>query len=126
MAFGAPRALVNTGGRNDRNRCAGISRGRSGLGDLLHEAVIPLRVLAITSNVSFILYGYWAGIEPVMLLHIVLLPVNAFRLLQALQVRVSSRFPQPWRRQRVGLPAQPVRRDGVYSSGIPALRNPTK
>jgi hypothetical protein len=90
------------------------------------KQLIPLRTLAIASNVSFILYGYWAGIEPVLILHVILLPVNVFRLLQALQVRVSSRFPQPWRRQRVGLPAQPVRRDGVYSSGIPALRNPTK
>ncbi len=90
------------------------------------KRLIPLRALAITSNVSFILYGYWAGIEPVLLLYIVLLPVNAFRLLQALQVRVSSRFPQPWRRQGVGLPARPVRRDGAYSSGIPALRNPMK
>jgi hypothetical protein len=57
------------------------------------KQLIPLRALAITSNVTFILYGYWAGIEPVLMLHVILLPVNVFRLLQALQDGVSGRFP---------------------------------
>ena len=47
------------------------------------KRLVPLRVLAITSNVTFILYGYRAGIEPVLVLHLILLPVNAFRLTQA-------------------------------------------
>ena len=47
------------------------------------KRLIPLRALAITGNVAFILYGYFAGITPVLALHLVLLPVNAFRLMQA-------------------------------------------
>jgi hypothetical protein len=82
--------------------------------------LIPLRALAITSNVTFILYGYWAGIEPVLLLHVILLPVNVFRLRQALQIRVSGHFP------KLGDGKGSARRSGVYSSGIPALRSPMK
>jgi hypothetical protein len=90
------------------------------------KQLIPLWALANTSNVTFILYGYWAGIEPVLLLHVILLPVNVFRLLQALQVGVFSRLPQSWRRQRAGPSAHPARRGGVYSSDTPAWRSPTK
>jgi CRP/FNR family cyclic AMP-dependent transcriptional regulator len=46
--------------------------------------LVPLRAIAITSNLAFILYGYRAGIQPVLVLHLVLLPVNLIRLLQAL------------------------------------------
>jgi CRP/FNR family transcriptional regulator, cyclic AMP receptor protein len=41
-----------------------------------------LRLTAIASNIAFIGYGYVAGIEPVLLLHALLLPMNAIRLLQ--------------------------------------------
>ena len=50
------------------------------------KRLIPLRAFAITSNLAFILYGYFAGITPVLALHLVLLPVNAFRLVQALPI----------------------------------------
>jgi len=48
------------------------------------KRLVPLRAIAITSNLAFILYGYRAGIQPVLMLHLVLLPVNLIRLLQAL------------------------------------------
>ena len=48
------------------------------------KRLVPLRAKAITSNLAFILYGYRAGIQPVLMLHLVLLPVNLIRLLQAL------------------------------------------
>ena len=48
------------------------------------KRLVPLRAIAITSNLVFILYGYRAGIQPVLMLHLVLLPVNLIRLLQAL------------------------------------------
>ncbi len=41
-----------------------------------------LRLIALISNFAFIAYGYLAGLMPVLILHVVLLPVNAFRLLQ--------------------------------------------
>jgi CRP/FNR family cyclic AMP-dependent transcriptional regulator len=49
--------------------------------------LVPLRGMAITSNLAFILYGYIAGIEPVLILHLVMLPVNIIRLLEALSSR---------------------------------------
>ena len=51
------------------------------------KRLAPLRTLAIGSNVAFILYGYFAGIAPVLLLHVILLPINALRLRQALAAR---------------------------------------
>lgn len=48
------------------------------------KQLVPLRALAIMSNVTFILYGYWGRLEPVLVLHMTLLPVNLFRLRQAL------------------------------------------
>jgi len=42
--------------------------------------MLPLRMLAILSNVLFILYGYEAHIHPVLLLHLALLPINLVRL----------------------------------------------
>jgi hypothetical protein len=41
-----------------------------------------LRLVAIGSNVLFILFGLAAHIHPVLLLHLVLLPVNIARLMQ--------------------------------------------
>src|SRR4030095_1980596 len=46
------------------------------------KTMIPLRCVAITSNVAFLTYGYFAGLYPVFLLHTVLLPLNVFRLHQ--------------------------------------------
>lgn len=42
--------------------------------------MLPLRMLALLSNVLFILYGYEAHIHPVLLLHLALLPINLVRL----------------------------------------------
>lgn len=39
-----------------------------------------LRVLGIFSNVAFISYGILAWLPPVLCLHLLLLPVNVFRL----------------------------------------------
>src|SRR5262245_37334574 len=46
------------------------------------NTMLPLRWVAIGSNVLFVLFGYFAGIYPVMILHVVLFPVNVVRLLQ--------------------------------------------
>ncbi|MCW5634970.1 MAG: hypothetical protein KIT17_16675, partial [Rubrivivax sp.] len=42
-----------------------------------------MRVLAVFTNVAFIAYGLAAGLAPVVALHLVLLPVNAWRGAQA-------------------------------------------
>ncbi|HZW91152.1 MAG TPA: cyclic nucleotide-binding domain-containing protein [Myxococcaceae bacterium] len=46
------------------------------------KTMIPLRSVAIASNVAFLTYGYFASLYPVFLLHVVLLPLNIYRLHQ--------------------------------------------
>jgi len=46
------------------------------------STMLPLRLLAISSNVLFSSYGALAHIYPVMILHLILLPVNTVRLVQ--------------------------------------------
>lgn len=47
--------------------------------------MVALRAVAIASNLAFIAYGLSAGLDPVLLLHVLLLPLNAWRLAQARQ-----------------------------------------
>ena len=52
------------------------------------DTIVPLRGLAIASNVLFILYGIAGQLYPVLLLHAVLLPVNIVKIVRLrLQVR---------------------------------------
>jgi CRP/FNR family cyclic AMP-dependent transcriptional regulator len=44
------------------------------------KTMLPLRVCAIASNVAFIAYGFLGEIYPVLVLHLVLLPLNIKRL----------------------------------------------
>jgi hypothetical protein len=46
------------------------------------NTMIPLRLTAILSNILFASFGLNAHIYPVMILHVILLPVNALRLIQ--------------------------------------------
>jgi CRP/FNR family cyclic AMP-dependent transcriptional regulator len=55
------------------------------------KTMIPLRCVAITSNVAFLTYGYFAGLYPVFLLHVVLLPLNVFRLNQMYRLKERLR-----------------------------------
>jgi CRP/FNR family cyclic AMP-dependent transcriptional regulator len=50
------------------------------------STMIPLRVLALASNVLFMAYGYADHLYPVLILHAMLFPVNAFRLVQFQQL----------------------------------------
>ena len=52
------------------------------------DAIVPLRGLAIASNVLFIFYGIAGQLYPVLFLHAMLLPVNIVKIVQLrLQVR---------------------------------------
>jgi CRP/FNR family transcriptional regulator, cyclic AMP receptor protein len=46
------------------------------------KTMIPLRCIAAASNMAFLTYWYLAGLYPVFLLHVVLLPLNILRLYQ--------------------------------------------
>ena len=48
------------------------------------RTMVPLRALAVGSNVAFVAYAYMAGLWPVLLLHAVMLPLNAARLRQGI------------------------------------------
>jgi hypothetical protein len=49
------------------------------------KEMIPLRMIAMASNVAFLAYGLALGLSPVWLLHALLLPLNAWRLLEAVR-----------------------------------------
>ncbi|HTE82334.1 MAG TPA: cyclic nucleotide-binding domain-containing protein, partial [Reyranella sp.] len=46
------------------------------------KTMVPLRLVAIASNVAFIIYALWGGLTPILILHVLLLPLNTLRLLQ--------------------------------------------
>jgi CRP/FNR family transcriptional regulator, cyclic AMP receptor protein len=50
------------------------------------STMVPLRIVAICSNVLFASYGAVAHIYPVLILHTILLPVNSVRLYQILNL----------------------------------------
>jgi CRP/FNR family transcriptional regulator, cyclic AMP receptor protein len=50
------------------------------------KTMIPLRGVAIASNVAFISYGYLGGMAPILILHVALLPLNLWRLHQTQQL----------------------------------------
>ncbi len=53
------------------------------------RGMVPLRAVAIASNLAFIAYAALVGIDPVLLLHALLLPTNVYRLAQ--EVRAGRR-----------------------------------
>jgi CRP-like cAMP-binding protein len=59
------------------------------------KTMIPLRILGICSNCAFIFYGYLGHLYPVLILHLILLPLNGMRLREMLaltrQVREATR-----------------------------------
>jgi CRP/FNR family transcriptional regulator, cyclic AMP receptor protein len=49
------------------------------------KEMIPLRIVAMCSNLAFIAYGLGLDLTPVWLLHAGLLPLNGWRLAEALR-----------------------------------------
>ena len=58
----------------------GFAAALSVLASFSMSTILALRTLAVLSNVLFILYGLCAHIYPVLMLHIILLPVNLIKL----------------------------------------------
>ena len=46
------------------------------------KTMIPLRVVSMTCNALFIVYGFFGGIYPTLVLNLILLPLNTVRLQQ--------------------------------------------
>jgi hypothetical protein len=50
------------------------------------KTMIPLRISGIAANCFFIAFGFFGAIYPTLILHVVLLPLNAVRLYQMLHL----------------------------------------
>lgn len=46
------------------------------------KAMLPLRYIGLCSNVGFLIYGYLGAMYPVLVLHALLLPLNAVRVIE--------------------------------------------
>ncbi len=55
----------------------------------------PMRISAIAANLFFIGYGALGLLYPVLLLHLVLLPLNVMRLVQLAQQTAGAPHPHP-------------------------------
>jgi hypothetical protein len=59
------------------------------------RTMIPLRLTALGSNVAFITYGFLGGLMPIMVLHLLLLPLNVYRTVEMVRllrrVRLAAR-----------------------------------
>jgi hypothetical protein len=53
-----------------------------------------LRLFALLSNVAFIAFGYLGSVHPVMLLHMILVPINGFHLAGLLLARSADMRPR--------------------------------
>ena len=49
--------------------------------------MVNLRIVAICSNIAFIMYGFVLDLPPVLILHVMLLPLNGWRLMGVLKKR---------------------------------------
>ena len=47
--------------------------------------MLPLRCIALAANVSFIVYGAFVPVYPMLVLHLSLLPLNLYRLIEILK-----------------------------------------
>jgi CRP/FNR family transcriptional regulator, cyclic AMP receptor protein len=52
--------------------------------------MVNLRIVAICSNIAFITYALVLNLLPILILHTILLPLNGWRLMGALQQRRSA------------------------------------
>jgi len=55
--------------------------------------MLRLRALALLANLAFITYGSLAGLAPVLMLHLMLAPLNAWHLLRQWRAAQSDRGP---------------------------------
>ncbi len=62
--------------------------------------MVNLRIVAICSNIAFIAYALVLNLPPVLILHVILLPLNGWRFFEALNQRRAM--------DQSSVPVQPV------------------
>jgi CRP/FNR family cyclic AMP-dependent transcriptional regulator len=60
-------------------------------GTFYMKRMLPLRLMAIASNVAFISYAWLNGLTPILLLHGALLPLNLLRLVEQRRLMAKAR-----------------------------------
>ena len=53
--------------------------------------MIPLRLVALASNLAFIAYGLALDLTPIWFLHALLVPLNSYRLVETAKLRSGMR-----------------------------------
>jgi CRP/FNR family transcriptional regulator, cyclic AMP receptor protein len=86
------------------------------------NTMVPLRLVALSSNILFSTYGLIGHLYPVLILHVVLFPINLYRLIQIRRLIRSVRAASnagisienllPFMRQRRFAPGEVVFRKG--------------
>jgi hypothetical protein len=71
------------------------------LATFLTRTMVPLRLIAILSNILFLAFGYIQHIHPVLFLHMALLPINVWRLLALRQSAGTQLIAAPFTRKRL-------------------------
>jgi hypothetical protein len=71
------------------------------LATFLMRNMVPLRLVAILSNILFLAFGYMQNIHPVLFLHMALLPINVWRLLALRQSGGAQLIATPFSRKRL-------------------------
>ncbi len=66
----------------DRVQAIGYLAALITLATFYMKTMIPLRIVGIVSNFTWIAYGALAGVYPPLVLHVLLLPLNFIRLQQ--------------------------------------------
>jgi hypothetical protein len=69
----------------------GFAAALAVLSSFCMSSIVPLRMLALLSNVLFGLYGVLAHLYPVFFLHSILLPINLFKLARCQSSNALSR-----------------------------------
>lgn len=70
--------------------------------------MVNLRVVAICSNIAFITYALVLNLLPILMLHAILLPLNGWRLMEALKERSA-----------MGQPSTTVKLPGIVNDDSP-------
>lgn len=54
------------------------------------KSMLALRLVAIGSNIAFILYAFECSLHPIFILHAVLLPLNLYRVFELKKASLST------------------------------------
>jgi hypothetical protein len=66
------------------------------------KKMIPLRIVALCSNLAFLIYAVSLHLFPILLLHALLLPINTWRLSEASKLPLRLNWHSGIRRQPIG------------------------